>query len=150
MKQLIIRPKLCINCHVCESACSLEHTDEDVLELSRIRVIDTGVEGIFVPETCLQCIDAACAKSCPADAISVYDELGTVLIDYSRCVGCLSCVGGCPFGNMLHNTDEPGYVFKCDMCFGDPACARFCPTGAIVYEEIEPLTGKQQMVLDEV
>jgi Fe-S-cluster-containing hydrogenase component 2 len=60
----------------------------------------------------------------------------------------MSCVAGCPFGNMLSDPDIQGYVFKCDLCYGDPICARFCPTGALVYREMEPLAGKQQMVLE--
>jgi len=150
MKQLVINPKLCINCKVCEQACAMEHEEEPSMELPRIRIIAAKEEGgIHVPETCLQCIDAPCMKVCPTGAICVSEDLGAVLINYWECIGCLSCVAGCPFGNMLHDVDRPGYVFKCDLCMGDPACARFCPTGAITYVEIEPLAGKQQMVLDE-
>ncbi len=150
MKQLIIQPKLCIDCKVCENACALEHEDDSPNRMSRIRVTATKIEGLTVPQTCLQCIDPACAKVCPADAIQIYDGLGVVLIDYGRCVGCLSCVAGCPFGNMLFDATEEGFVCKCDLCFGDPACARFCPTGALTYEESEPLGGKQEMALEEV
>jgi len=150
MKQLVITPKLCIDCHICELACAFSHSQGFDIAHSRVRTIHYPESGITVPEVCLQCIDAACMKACPASAISVYDELGAVLINYARCVGCMSCVAGCPFGNMLHDPDFPGYVFKCDLCFGDPICARFCPTGALAYREIGPLAGKQEMVLEGV
>lgn len=149
MKQLIITPKLCIDCKVCERACAMEHVDEFHNELTRIIIHPFEDIEINVPETCLQCIDPACAQVCPADAISINNTLGAVLIDYDRCVGCLSCVGGCPFGNMFHDPTDLGFVYKCDLCFGDPACARFCPTGALEYREFEPMAGKQQMVLEE-
>jgi len=149
MKQLIIKPNLCINCGVCERACSMEHSEEPDLELPRIRVIPSEKPGVNVPETCLQCVEAACKKACPANAIYDIEQIGAVLINYDECIGCGSCVAACPFGNMLMGVEEPGYVFKCDLCLGDPACARFCPTGAITYDEVPPLTGKQEMVLEE-
>ena len=30
---------------------------------------------------------------------------------------------------------EKKVVIKCDLCDGDPVCVKFCPTGAIKYEE---------------
>ncbi len=149
MKQLIIRPQLCTNCHICELACSFKHSSEFTLAHSRVRTIFHPEENLTVPETCLQCVDAACMRSCPTGAICLDEDLGCVQIDYKKCIGCLSCVAACPFGNMLQDRSKPGYVYKCDLCDGDPVCARFCPTGAIVYVEAEPLTGKQQMEFEE-
>jgi anaerobic carbon-monoxide dehydrogenase iron sulfur subunit len=149
MKQLIITPKLCIDCHVCELACSFSHSQEFSMSNSRVKTIKYPREEVTVPEICLQCVDAACVQSCPATAIYVDESIGAVLIDYERCVGCMSCVGGCPFGNMLTDPEAIGYVFKCDLCFGDPVCAKFCPTGALVYTERGPMAGRQIMVLEE-
>ncbi len=150
MKMLVIKPNLCTNCHICELACSFSHSSEFSLAHSRVRTIFYPEDDLTVPETCLQCVDPSCMKACPTGAIHIDEELGAVLINYNKCIGCTSCVTACPFGNMLHHRDKPGYVFKCDLCKGDPVCARFCPTGAILYQEIEPLTGKQEMVLEEV
>jgi len=149
MKQLVIKPQLCTNCHICELACSFKHSSEFSLAHSRVRTIYHPEDDLTVPEICLQCVDAACMKSCPSKAIYVDDDLGCVLVNYSRCVGCLSCVGACPFGNMLQDAGKVGHVFKCDLCGGDPVCARFCPTGALTYVEIGPLAGRQQIVLEE-
>lgn len=148
MKQLIVIPKLCIDCHICELACSFSHSQTFTLLNSRIRTIKYPQDNVTIPEVCLQCIDAACMQACPSKAIYLDDSLGAILINYARCVGCLSCVAGCPFGNMLADSEIQGYVFKCDLCFGDPICAKFCPTGALLYKEMPPLAGKQQMVLD--
>jgi anaerobic carbon-monoxide dehydrogenase iron sulfur subunit len=148
MKMLLINPRKCTNCHICELACSFKHSNEFTLAHSRVRTIFHPDSNLTVPEICLQCIDAACMASCPSRAIFVDEEIGCVTINYDRCIGCLSCVAGCPFGNMFEDESNPGHVFKCDLCQGDPVCARFCPTGALLYKEIEPLTGKQQMVLE--
>jgi anaerobic carbon-monoxide dehydrogenase iron sulfur subunit len=146
MKQLIITPKLCINCHICELACSLVHSHNFQTVNSRVKTIKFEQDEISVPEICLQCVDAACIKACPSKAIYLEESLNTVLINYNRCVGCMSCVAGCPFGNMLYDPEKLGQVYKCDHCLGDPACAKFCPTGAIQYTERGPLAGKQQML----
>jgi Fe-S-cluster-containing hydrogenase component 2 len=38
----------------------------------------------------------------------------------------------CPFGAI--SVDPLNHeVVKCDLCLGDPACSKFCPTGAIEY-----------------
>jgi Fe-S-cluster-containing hydrogenase component 2 len=52
-----------------------------------------------------------------------------------RCVKCMACVAACPFGCALVDEvhDE---VVKCDLCKGDPACARFCPTKALRYTRL--------------
>lgn len=149
MKMLIINPRLCTNCHICELACSFKHSSEFTLAHTRVRTIYHPEVDLTVPEICLQCVDAACMKACPSNAIYLDEELGCVTINYKKCVGCMSCVAACPFGNMLQDEVTIGHVFKCDLCAGDPVCARFCPTEALLYKEIEPLTGKQQMVLEE-
>ena len=149
MKQLIIKPNLCTNCHICELACSFKHSQQFTLAYSRIRTIYFPEDDLTVPETCLQCVDASCIAACPSGALYLDEELGAVRVSYRKCIGCLSCVSGCPFGNMLHEPESPGYVFKCDLCVGDPVCARFCPTDALRYVEAEKLTGDQEIVFDE-
>jgi Fe-S-cluster-containing hydrogenase component 2 len=42
------------------------------------------------------------------------------------------CVQACPFGNAIWD-EKLAKVLKCDNCGGDPACAKFCPTEAIVW-----------------
>jgi anaerobic carbon-monoxide dehydrogenase iron sulfur subunit len=148
MKQLVIKPRLCINCHACEKACAYSHTGQYDLPHSRVRVIDHPDDHLTVPAICLQCIDAACMNSCPTGAIVLQEDIGAVLVDYNLCIGCKSCVAGCPFGHMFEEPEHNGFVFKCDLCFGNPVCAIVCPTGALTYAEIAPLTGKQQMVLE--
>jgi Fe-S-cluster-containing dehydrogenase component len=37
---------------------------------------------------------------------------------------------------MFYNPDTHK-AFKCDLCGGDPACVKVCPTDAIEYTELE-------------
>jgi len=56
------------------------------------------------------------------------------VVDYSRCRGCLQCLNFCLFG--VYGLDGKGKlsVDYPDACRdGCPACARLCPTGAIIF-----------------
>jgi Fe-S-cluster-containing hydrogenase component 2 len=53
------------------------------------------------------------------------------------------CTIACPFGTINYNQDT-GKVQKCDLCAGDPACAKACPTGAITYIDAD-WTGLDRM-----
>ncbi len=59
------------------------------------------------------------------------NEDGVIVHDESKCIVCKMCVSACPLGNMAFSP-RTRKVFKCDMCGGDPQCALFCPTGAIL------------------
>ncbi|MBT7628956.1 MAG: 4Fe-4S dicluster domain-containing protein, partial [Desulfobacula sp.] len=101
---------------------------------SRIRVLKWEMEGLYVPVSCQQCQDAPCLKGCPVGAISRNEELNRVEVDYDVCIGCRTCVSVCPFGAMHYNAID-GKVAKCDLCDGDPQCARFCDIKAIEYTD---------------
>jgi Fe-S-cluster-containing dehydrogenase component len=53
------------------------------------------------------------------------------------------CTIACPFGTVNYETAS-GKVAKCDLCGGDPWCAKACPTGAITYIEADQ-TGLARM-----
>jgi len=65
-----------------------------------------------------------------------YPNSNGVLFDNTRCIGCRSCVGVCPFGAMGFNTIDK-QVFKCDLCDGDPQCVRFCEVKAVDFVDAE-------------
>ena len=73
------------------------------------------------------------------------NENGAVVINYKRCIGCRMCLNACPLGNITYHP-EARRVFKCDLCDGDPKCARYCPGHAIVYEDTDTLPDKRKLV----
>ena len=54
-------------------------------------------------------------------------------IDDGQCIGCGTCAEECPFGAIIVHQDSKS-PFKCDLCKGDPACVKSCPTGALKYD----------------
>jgi Fe-S-cluster-containing hydrogenase component 2 len=134
MCRLNVDPVLCTGCRTCELACAFTHTQNQKPGRSRIYPIAHAPDQ-FVPLACLQCDDAACIKSCLFDALKRNEKTGAIDLDVERCVRCEACVAACPFGCAL--VDEVHIeVVKCDLCGGDPVCARFCPTKALKYEKI--------------
>jgi Fe-S-cluster-containing hydrogenase component 2 len=43
-------------------------------------------------------------------------------------------VSACPLGNISFSP-ATRKVFKCELCGGEPKCAKYCPSGAILYVE---------------
>ena len=128
-KTLVVIPHKCVGCRTCEVACSFAHATAQGLGHSRIRVHPVGHER-FVQVTCLQCVNAACVKACPTKALKRNMETGAIEVDYNRCIGCGLCEVACPFGHM-HFDVKARQPVKCDLCGGNPACATFCPHGAL-------------------
>ncbi|MCP5416654.1 MAG: 4Fe-4S dicluster domain-containing protein [Chromatiaceae bacterium] len=143
MRSLSITPAKCTGCLQCEMACSFEKEGVFNPARSRIKVFLFEHEGRNVPYTCTQCADAWCKNACPTEAIQINAVTGAKEVINSLCVGCKVCTIACPFGtvNYSHAT---GKVIKCDLCGGDPACAKACPTEAITFIDAD-WTGYQKM-----
>ena len=132
MRRLMIVPGRCIGCRTCELSCAFSHSHgRFVLGKSRCNNIHYP-GGRHITMLCLQCEDPACARVCPVDAIVRNVETGAMEIRRERCIHCNVCVPACPFGNIsIDPVDD--HVVKCDLCGGDPMCARFCPSETLVY-----------------
>jgi Fe-S-cluster-containing hydrogenase component 2 len=131
-KVLKIEHEKCTGCRLCELVCAVEHAGVSNPMRSRIRVMKWEHEGIYVPVACQQCEDAPCAAGCPRKALTRNEATGAVDLDYDLCIGCRTCVSVCPFGAM--HFDSLGHrVVKCDLCDGDPQCARFCEVQAVSF-----------------
>jgi Fe-S-cluster-containing hydrogenase component 2 len=131
---LLITPEKCSNCRSCELVCSLTHEGEFNPARARVTVLAWESEGHSVPTMCLQCEEAGCMAICPARAISEDGSSGARLVNELTCVKCRMCIQICPFGS--NSYDEKGHkILKCDLCGGEPQCAKFCPSGALVYGE---------------
>lgn len=86
-------------------------------------------------------------KVCPTSAISKAED-GSVMIDDKKCIGCKLCVSACPLGNITFSAVEKRVV-KCDLCGGEPKCAKFCPSGAIEFKEAVPSAIGRKKVIAE-
>lgn len=122
-KILTISPEKCNDCETCEAVCPN----------SGVNVIHFEEPEVSVPIMCLQCEDAACMKVCPKGAIS-RDEYGAVLPDPKKCIRCKLCISACPFGNISFSPVK-NQIVKCNLCGGNPQCAKYCPTRAIQYAD---------------
>jgi len=137
---LSIDPLKCTGCRECETACSMKHAGKKRSARARIQVLGdgTGPHDFHFPVTCQQCTDPPCMAACPKNAIHRDPESGRVLLDDNSCVGCKMCVSACPTGAMGFDADL-GIAYKCDLCNGDPQCARVCQPEAVEYEPVEKL-----------
>jgi Fe-S-cluster-containing dehydrogenase component len=102
-------------------------------------VVKWEQDGIYVPINCRRCEEPACELACPRQATFRNFITGAMEVDAHRCIGCFSCVSACPFGATFVDP-RTGHVLKCDLCDGDPTCAKVCPTGAITFEEVSKET----------
>ncbi|MDE4908695.1 4Fe-4S dicluster domain-containing protein [Methanogenium marinum] len=141
-KLLMIAPEKCISCGTCELACSLAHEGEFRPSKSRITVYRFEM-GVTIPMTCFQCDSPACVAACRTSALVKNTESGVVTINSEKCIGCRMCEMACPFGNIAYNavTKTP---MKCDLCGGDPECAKYCPTHAIEYVPADAAVSKKK------
>lgn len=132
--------KKCTGCKQCVMACSLAKTGKYNPTDSRVYVKRIESKGWSVPMLCEHCVEAPCAKICPVYAISRDEETGIVAIDLEKCIGCRLCRYECPWGKETISIREiEGYkglkAIKCDLCGGDPACAKVCIPGVIRWVE---------------
>jgi len=132
-RTLVVTPSRCTACRTCELACAFYHPVRGLPGLSRITAHRMG-EDDGIPLVCFQCEEAACAAVCPVQAIRRNVATGALELDPDRCLGCRLCTVACPFGQIRFDA-KSGLPYKCDLCGGNPACAAFCPTQALVYEE---------------
>jgi len=135
-KALHINVDKCTGCKQCEMACSYVKEGSFNPSKSRIRIFDFHEQGRFVPYTCTQCDEAWCQQACPTNAITTNAMNGVKEVNDALCVGCKVCTIACPFGTVNYNAST-GKVIKCDLCGGDPECAKACPTQAIIFVDVE-------------
>jgi formate dehydrogenase iron-sulfur subunit len=151
----------CIGCRACMVACKSwndrpeDHTDffagngyqnprdldANNYTLITFNEVVTGEkpDWVFGRQLCMHCEQPACASACPTTAMFKTD-LGPVVFDESRCIGCRACMQACPF--IIPKYDYESFapkIHKCTFCADrlevglEPACAKVCPTGAITF-----------------
>ena len=127
---LIFDPSRCTACHYCEMACSYFHFKVIDIEKANLRVLVNPETGARDVAHCLHCDNALCLEACPTGAIYRDENTRIVRINPMKCIGCRSCIAACPVGVVWFHNSE-GSARKCDLCDGDPQCAKYCSPGAI-------------------
>lgn len=151
MKEVMIRPELCMGCRSCEIACAVEHSEsknlfgavmEKPAPRKRIYVEYIPEYSASIPMTCRHCEDAPCTTVCPTKAMK-QDKIRRVVIhNPDICIGCWTCSMVCNYG-VIGRQKEARVAVKCDLCPGReiPACVEACPTNALVFSEVKELSG---------
>ncbi len=117
----------CINCHLCEVACIVEHSESkntlDAYHLEGLRFNAEDSRGIVEPAqalavglakptnrtlvqkhgylsistNCRHCIEPDCVLACKNGSLYI-DEDGRVRLNEEKCVGCWMCLMACRYG----------------------------------------------------
>ena len=92
-------------CHCCECCCMakmFQHTDKDVLPLTRI----SGLTVTVSEEDCTGC--ATCEDQCIFQALEIKNDLA--VIDSETCKGCGRCAEACPEGAISIRIENQDFV----------------------------------------
>ena len=136
-KRLHVRAELCTGCRLCEAVCAVWHFGVTNPEKARLRVLASEDDDVFKPLVCRQCKKPKCMAACPQGAISRDSATLVMTVDRDGCDGCGKCVEACPFKALVFDSSL-GLPLACDLCQGQPQCARFCDSEAIVYAPSRP------------
>ena len=117
----------CSGCRKCEIACSLQKENKIWPEASRVRVFML-VPGAEFPHLCTQCEDYPCVGSCPFKVLGINKDTSAVTVNAEKCTGCGKCIDACP-GKIPHIHPKTKKILICDLCGGDPKCAKVCQEG---------------------
>jgi len=148
----------CIGCKACQVACMEWNDTRDAIgtnhgvydnpadltenswTVMRYSEVETerGLEWLIRKDGCMHCAEPGCLTACPAPGAVVQYSNGIVDFHEENCIGCGYCITGCPF-NIPRLSKKDSKVYKCTLCSDrvavglEPACAKTCPTGAIVF-----------------
>ncbi|MBN9444768.1 MAG: formate dehydrogenase subunit beta [Bosea sp. (in: a-proteobacteria)] len=150
----------CIGCKACQSAClewnnlreeigfntgsytnphDLTPNSWTLMRFTEWENPQSGnLEWLIRKDGCMHCADPGCLKACPSPGAIVQYNNGIVDFVSENCIGCGYCVKGCPF-NIPRISQADHKAYKCTLCSDRvsvgqaPACAKACPTGAIVF-----------------
>jgi Fe-S-cluster-containing dehydrogenase component len=165
---MVIDLKRCIGCYGLEIYCKTANATPPRVRWSRVLFYEMGkypaVKRLPLPVLCMHCRVPACVDVCPTGA-SIKRPDGIVIVDSTKCSGCLNCLMACPYGarnvlslkeegNFPHQGltpyEEVGYqrhtkgtVGKCDFCLSrigkglKPACVKNCMSKARYFGDLD-------------
>jgi Fe-S-cluster-containing dehydrogenase component/Ni/Fe-hydrogenase subunit HybB-like protein len=150
-----IDQRTCIGCHACTVACKAEHQVPLGQFRTWVKYVDSGTwpssKRAFGVLRCNHCSDAPCVKICPTRALFRRAD-GIVDFDGERCIGCKSCMQGCPY-DAIYIDEDTHTAAKCNYCAHrvddglEPACVVVCPTHSIWAGDLDdPSSGIARLV----
>jgi formate dehydrogenase iron-sulfur subunit len=155
----------CIGCKACQVACEEWNDTRDaigrnvgvydnppnlsaaswtVMRFTEYEEENGKLEWLIRKDGCMHCAEPGCLKACPAPGAIVQYSNGIVDFIEEHCIGCGSCITGCPF-NIPRISKEDNKAYKCTLCSDrvtvglEPACVKTCPTGAITFGSKEDM-----------
>ncbi|MFH1049544.1 MAG: 4Fe-4S dicluster domain-containing protein [bacterium] len=156
MKTILTDITKCIGCAECVNACKVtnnlppdkprEWQKNDGLSSKNWTSVLHN-QKYFVRKQCRHCLEPACESVCPVGALHK-TEMGAVIYDKDKCMGCRYCMMACPYGIPRYDWDDAvPYIKKCILCYyniqdgklKEPACTSACPTGATIFGERDEL-----------
>lgn len=150
-----IDQRTCIGCHACTVACKTEHQIPVGQFRTWVKYVDSGrfpnSTRDFAVLRCNHCTDAPCVRICPTKALFTRDD-GIVDFDSERCIGCKSCLQGCPY-DAIYLDEQTHTAAKCNFCAHridqnlEPACVVVCPTHSIWVGDLDdPDSGISKLI----
>lgn len=149
---MVIHQDRCIDCERCIEACAA--TNHVPAGGYRTRILQkdmpeaAGQKREFIPVLCNHCNVPQCTRVCPTNATYKDKTNGIVMMNTSKCIGCLTCQQGCPY-NARYFSEEKHAVDKCNFCFDTrlskgeklTACAATCPAGCRLFGDLSDPAG---------
>ncbi len=177
---LVIDLNVCVGCHGCVTSCKEWNTsgwagplpdqrpydaDPTGVFFNRVQTFEVGkfpkTETIHFPKSCLHCEEPPCVPVCPTGASYKHEDLGVVLVDYDKCIGCKYCSWACPYGAREFD-EEQRVMKKCTLCIDritdetipeserKPVCVLACPTSARLFGDVhDPDSGVSITIREE-
>lgn len=158
---MLIDTRRCIGCYACRAACQNQNKISAEVTFIKYHFFEKGDYGNLtvetVPTQCMHCDDAPCAQVCPTGATYITD-VGTVLIDDERCIGCKYCAAACPYDARVQ-IHETGVIDKCRLCtqyvpYTDEStamttCVTACPTGVRIFGDLDDPNSELSLAIAE-
>ena len=156
---MVIKTDLCIGCQTCSVACKMENLTLPGCSRTTVKEL---VDAKWEIGICMQCEKPSCVPVCPVQA-TWKNELGIIVVDQEKCIGCGKCMKACPYqarrinpkkgyfkkvlpyeeiakkAKEVHRYHKPGKVDKCDFCLHrvkkniSPMCVEACTTLARIF-----------------
>ncbi|MHA1232122.1 MAG: hypothetical protein ACTSRP_14240 [Candidatus Helarchaeota archaeon] len=156
---IVVEAEKCIGCGNCLVVCHLNDLIDKTIAYGKRgqNIIFKIINGLIDRKSiCYNCTDAPCIKACDKEILKK-DENGLVYLDLDVllteekpenieklkvCNECdKKCIEACPSKELFitkikYKGNEYTVPMKCDLCGGEPECAKVCPSGAIKFVNI--------------